>query len=222
MHSARPQHAIEEDEEAPTQPIFERGLPFERGRLEHDAGDEVTVPLPELERDRAAHRVAHGDHRAPGHEEAHRRGRVVGARLEGELLLAADAAPVPAVIDGDHRVPLAQHLVDRAPLQVGAGRPPVEQEEHRSVRRAFVRADEGLSATLEREDEPRRDPGRRQRRPPRTRIEPAHHAARSRHLTTHGSPSISRTRCAAAEEIEPVIVHLEAVVKSDSTERGVE
>ena len=54
-----------------------------RRRAEHEAGDEVAVAAPQQLRDRAAHRVADGDH-GPGAELDQRGRAVVGAVGEAE------------------------------------------------------------------------------------------------------------------------------------------
>ena len=83
-------------------PVAERGLPLQRGGLQHHAAHQVGVALGQEQRDRPAHRVADGDDR-PHAELADERGGVVGGVLEGERLVAAQAPPVAPVVDGDER-----------------------------------------------------------------------------------------------------------------------
>ena len=136
-------------EEAPAEAILERRLPLERGGLEDDASDEVRVPSTDLQRDRPTHRVAHRYHLPARDQEPDRRGRIVGAVFERELLFAADAPTMAPMVDRDHRVASAQLRIDRAPLQIRTCSPSVQQQHDRRVRWSLVMADERLSAALE-------------------------------------------------------------------------
>jgi hypothetical protein len=85
------------------------------------------MAVPEVQRDRTAHRIANEDHR-PQPELLDQGGRVVGGVLEPEGSQdVADATTVPAMVNGDERVRLRQRLVGGEELQVGGRRPAVEE-----------------------------------------------------------------------------------------------
>ena len=69
-------------------------------------------------------------------------GRVVGAVLQAEPGSGPDATPVAPVIDRDDAVAAGELRQDREEVQVGGGRPAVEQEQDRGVGRPVELADE--------------------------------------------------------------------------------
>ena len=108
-----------------------RVVPVERGGAQHQPGDPVRVGAGEQLRDRAPHRVA-GDQGLPDAEHVEQRGRVVGAVLQPERRAAAQAAPVPAQVGGEHPVAgPGQRGVLAAPVQVAGEHPPVHEQQHR-------------------------------------------------------------------------------------------
>jgi hypothetical protein len=100
--------------------------------------------------DRAAHGVAHHDHR-PAAQLAHHGGRVLGAVLERERVGRAQAAAVAAVVDGEHAVArLVQGAVGAQPVEIRGEHPAVEQQDGRAVLAAV--AQEELAAPPDMED----------------------------------------------------------------------
>jgi hypothetical protein len=146
----------------PDEALPGRVVPFQGGGAEDEPADEVGVPVVEQHGDRAAHRVAHDD--GPLEPElVEQGGGVVGAVLEGEGRAGPQAAAVTPVVEGDDAVAAGQLGEDGEEVDVGAGRPPVEEQDGRAVdrRRAGV-ADEGFAAAREEDDATRRQ-GRRDR-----------------------------------------------------------
>jgi hypothetical protein len=112
------------------------------------------------------------DDPGPAPAAPHRRRR----RLELELLRATHAAAVAAVVDRDERVVLRQRFVRGEELQVGAGRPAVQQQQRRRRRvGVLVVTVEDLTATLQHHGVARWQPRQVQRR---TRLGGSGHAAK--------------------------------------------
>jgi hypothetical protein len=100
------------------------------------------MPLPHQLRDRPTHRVADGD--APlDAQDVHDCHGIVGAVLQTEQLARADATPVAPVVEGDHAELPAQWVVAREPVEVGGGRPAVQQQQRGRTWRPGHRAHEG-------------------------------------------------------------------------------
>ena len=130
------------------------------------------MAAPEELGDRAAHRVADGDD-APQPELEGEGGDVVGALLESERPRRAQAAAVAAVVEGDDVEVIGERPIRRPPVQVGRGRPAVQQDDRRRPRRTGELAHERPTATREPHVAARRerpavpDPPVRRRRPSR-------------------------------------------------------
>src|SRR4029077_18672460 len=61
---------------------------------------------------------------------------VVGAVLQAERLARADPTAVPAMVDGHHPEVLAERAVAGEVVEVGVGRPAVEEQDDRCAGRA--------------------------------------------------------------------------------------
>jgi hypothetical protein len=105
------------------------------------------MPTPQQLRDRAAHGVADDDG-ALDAEHLEQRGGVVGRVAHPERAPRADAAPVTAVVEGDDVQPLVPKRAERRePVEIGVGRPPVQEQDRRRPGSAFDLANPGAAAT---------------------------------------------------------------------------
>jgi hypothetical protein len=105
------------------------------------------MALREQHADRPTHRVTNGDHRCNA-EVLHECRGIIGRVDQLELVLTADSATMATVIDGDERVVLGERLVGGEELQIGAGRPAVQQQQGRRGRVGVaVVAEEDLTAS---------------------------------------------------------------------------
>lgn len=115
----------------------------------------------ELEADRSAHRVAdRNDRREP--ELADYGGGIIGTLGQGERTAVSDTAPVALVVDSDEGVAECESFKGRIPLEIGARRPAVKEQQHGSGRVGVtVDSAEDLAATGDEHDLGRRQRGRR-------------------------------------------------------------
>ena len=112
---------------------FLAARPEVRGRgTQHQTVDPLAVSLPHQRGDRTAHAVPDGDDPLDAQHVAGRH-RVVGTVGEGEPLARPDAAAVAAVVEGDHRAHPAERVVAPEPVEVGRGRPAVEEQQRRGA-----------------------------------------------------------------------------------------
>ena len=126
-----------------------------RARAEHEARDLVGVTPPEELRDRAAHRVARGDHLA-GSELVHERRDVVGAVGETHAPAGADAAGMAAQVGRDHMELPAQRVERAEPVEPAARHEPVEEHEGRRTGRPGDLTDERRAPPREPDAAPER------------------------------------------------------------------
>ena len=141
------------------------------GCAEHEARHEVAVLAPQQLRDRSAHRVADGDHRACV-EVTKQRGGVVGAVAQLEPLRRADAAPVAAQVGRDHVEVLRERREHVVPVEAAARDPTVQQQHRWCAGRTRHLAHEHRAAARELDPSPHRERRRTQRSHPPCR--PAH------------------------------------------------
>ncbi len=176
LPEARPEEALQHRQHPPLEALGAR-VELQRGRHQDQPGDQLGVAMGGQQAERPAHRVAEHHHVVEPEVADQRRG-VVGGVLEGEGQLRPQAAPVAAHVHGDERVPRPERLVGGEPLQVGAGRPPVEEHQRRCAGLAAgVVAVEDLASAGHVADERRGQPGRRHglAEPP-SEAEPSSHA----------------------------------------------
>ena len=88
------------------------------------------MTLPEQLGDWTSHRVADGD-ASLNAQLAGQGGDVIGTVLESERCIGAQAAPVPAVVDGDHAEAARERRETRSPVERGSCRPSVQQHDDR-------------------------------------------------------------------------------------------
>ena len=115
-----------------------------RGRAQHQAADQLRVPLPEQLGEEAAHRVAGRDDPRDA-QRAGDGGHVVGAVLQPEPG-AARALAVVAQVEGDHPVALGQRSHHARPVQLRGQRRAVQEEDRGRGRGAGVPDHEPASA----------------------------------------------------------------------------
>ena len=117
------------------EPLAAVDVEVARGGGEHEPDESLAVAAPQELGDRPAHRVAEGDEPVEPDRVGHR-DHVVGAILEPERGPRPDPRPVAPVIEGEHAEVLAQRSVGAEEVEVGGGRPPVQEHQSRCAGRA--------------------------------------------------------------------------------------
>ena len=101
-------------------------------RTQHESVDELRVATPQQLGHRATHRIADGDATLDA-ELARQRGGVVSGVLEREGAAGSHAAPVAAMVGGDHPEPAAERGVGAVEVEIGGHGPAVQQEQCRGA-----------------------------------------------------------------------------------------
>jgi len=124
------QDVLEPGHRAPQDALADRPPPLQGRRLQDQARHALGMPSPHEQADGAAHGVAHHDGGTGA--EVFEQGRgVIRGRLQAEVLLTADAPPVTPHVHGQHRAVTGQGGVEGEPVEVGAQRPAMQQEDGR-------------------------------------------------------------------------------------------
>ncbi len=92
------------------------------------------VPTPHQLSDRPAHRVADRDEPVDAERGSHIDG-IVRAILEPERLLRSQPGAMPAVVERDHAVALAERAIAAEPVEIGSCCPTMEQHDRGRVGR---------------------------------------------------------------------------------------
>ena len=163
---------------------------LQRGGCQHEPGDAARVAMGQQERDRASHRVA--DRHRPGDAEGGEEcGRVVGAVLETQRCVGAQASAVAAIVERDHAV-VRESRIHGEEVHVGRCTPTMQQKHRRSPTPGV--AHEQLAATRDREA-----PAERQwwwdRPSARGEIESPAEAAQAVRFVSHRRAGGNEARC---------------------------